>query len=74
MDYEKERLKINLMGYTVKTVRTCNEYYSMVVSCESAAETHPELCSSPFLDKGESIQHAIDLFLRFHKLMKKYGY
>ena len=76
MDYEKEILKMKLMGYEVKTVRTFEggEYYSLVVSSETKTRIDPECRASPFLSKEESIKHAVDSFLRFNKLMKKYGH
>lgn len=76
MDYEKEILKLNLMGFEIKTIRAgvTGHCYSLVVDMDETWNMDPEFRATPFQSKEESIKNAVDNFLRFYKPMKKYGY
>jgi hypothetical protein len=73
MNLEKEILKLTLMGYRIKTVRTIDGgcWFSHVIPIDEVG-INLKLYATPALTKDESIEHAIKDFLRFNRLIEKY--
>jgi hypothetical protein len=71
MDLEKEKLRLALMGYEVKTTHlVCGAaWFSEVVSINNA--DFLILTTGPMSSEEDSIEHAIKLFKRFGKFMEK---
>lgn len=76
MEFEKEHLKLKLMGYEVLSVCSMNGFWqSLVVKIDTDANfIDVESRSTPYPTKHESVEKAIKDFNRFNHLMKQHGF